>query len=221
MLFNAVLIGHGGPELYHAVFAGRDQAAIKGPKFREVAEIFGKLRGLVDPGSPGRNWNDATALVSTGKAGMQVMGDWAKGEFAAAGLSAGKDYGCVFVGQSQDIIMGGDVFVFPKTDDPAARAAQDKMAEVMLDPATQLAFNTVKGSMPVRLDVDTSKMDACAQKGEKAVADPARQVEVSDMLITPDLSGALDDVITQYWSNTGMDAEHFVELYAGAMETAG
>ena len=221
VLFNAVLLGHGGPELYQAIFANHDQDAIRGAKFREVAQIFGSLRGLVDPGSPGRNWNDATALVSTGKAGMQLMGDWAKGEFAAAGMTAGKDYGCVFVGQNQDIIMGGDVFVFPKTSDPAAQAAQDKMAEVMLDPATQIAFNTVKGSMPVRLDVDTSKMDACAQKGEKAIADPARQIPVSDMLITPDLSGALDDVITQYWNNAGMDAAQFVELYSGAIETAG
>ena len=25
---------------------------------------------------------------------MQIMGDWAKGEFIAAGLTAGKEYGC-------------------------------------------------------------------------------------------------------------------------------
>ena len=50
-----------------------------------------ELRGYVDPGSPGRNWNDATSLVIQGKAGMQFMGDWAKGEFAAAGLTPGKD----------------------------------------------------------------------------------------------------------------------------------
>ena len=63
----------------------------------KVAETFAKLRGLVDAGSPGRNWNDATTLVITGKAGMQIMGDWAKGEFIAAGQTAGKEYGCTIL----------------------------------------------------------------------------------------------------------------------------
>ena len=44
---------------------------------------------------PGRNWNDATAMVITGKAGVQMMGDWAKGEFLAANQTAGKEFGCV------------------------------------------------------------------------------------------------------------------------------
>ena len=59
-------------------------------RLQETAEVFAKLRGLVDPGSPGRNWNDATSLVITNKAAMQFMGDWAKGEFIAAGQTAGQ-----------------------------------------------------------------------------------------------------------------------------------
>ena len=58
--------------------------------------------------------------------------------------------------------------------------------------------------MPVRLDVDVSSMDACAQAGAAALRDPARQVPTTDFLISPDLSGALDDVITQFWNNPGM-----------------
>ena len=34
---------------------------MKSAEFSKVAETFGKLRDYVDPGSPGRNWNDATA----------------------------------------------------------------------------------------------------------------------------------------------------------------
>ena len=61
-------------------------------------------------------------------------------------------------------MIGGDVFVFPATKDKAQLAAQDKLAEVLLDPETQIAFNKKKGSIPVRLDVDVSSMDVCAQK---------------------------------------------------------
>ena len=101
---------------------------------------------------------------------MQVMGDWAKGEFIAAGQTADKEYGCTVL--PGGYVMGGDVFVFPKIDDPARQKAQDVMATLMLAPDTQLAFNSKKGSVPVRLDLDVSGMDACAQKGMQELRDP-------------------------------------------------
>jgi glucose/mannose transport system substrate-binding protein len=219
-LFNSVLIGEGGTDLYYSIYRDGSVDAVKGGKFKAVAELFKQLQTTVDAGSPGRNWNDATAMVITGKAGMQVMGDWAKGEFSSAGLTPGKEYGCAVVGEG-GYLMGGDVFVFPKSDDPAVRAAQLKLATVMLDPATQIAFNTKKGSVPVRLDVDVSSMDACAQAGATALKDPKRQVPTTDFLISPDLSGALDDVITQYWNTPAMGTDEFVAKFTAAMQTAG
>ena len=215
-LFNSVLVGEGGTDLYYQIYRDKKLDAVKGPKFREVAELYRKLHDFVDPGSPGRNWNDATSLVITGKAGMQVIGDWAKGEFSAAGLTPGKDYGCAVVGEG-GYLMGGDVFVFPKGGD---RAVQEKLASVLVEPGTQVAFNEKKGSVPVRLDVDVSGMDACAQKGVAALRDPKRQVPTTDFLISPDLSGALDDVITQYWNNAGMSTDDFVAKFVAAFESA-
>ena len=46
----------------------------------------------------------------------------------------------------------------------------------MLEPETQIEFNKKKGSVPVRLDVDVSSMDVCAQKGMAALHDPSQQV---------------------------------------------
>jgi len=40
-------------------------------------------------------------------------------------------------------------------------------------------------------------------------------------LISPDLSGALDDVITQYWNTPAMGADEFVAKFTAAMQTAG
>src|SRR3712207_1555358 len=48
-LFRAVLLGHSGADLYRRTYAERDQKAAQDPKFREAAEIFAKMRGLVDP----------------------------------------------------------------------------------------------------------------------------------------------------------------------------
>jgi glucose/mannose transport system substrate-binding protein len=220
-LFNAMLVGDAGTDLYYRIYRDGDQEAVRSDGFRKVAELFKQLQGLTDAGSPGRNWNDATAMVLTGKAGMQVIGDWAKGEFTAAGQVADQDYGCAIVGQG-GYLMGGDVFVFPVVDDAtSANETQATLAEIMFAPETQIAFNTIKGSVPSRLDVDVSGMDACAQKGAAALKDPARQVPTTDFLISPDLSGALDDVITQFWNNQGMTADQFVEQFIGAMQAAG
>jgi glucose/mannose transport system substrate-binding protein len=216
-LFNSVLVGDGGTDLFLQIYRDGNLDAVKSDKFKSVADLFHQLHETVDAGSPGRNWNDATSMVITGKAGMQVIGDWAKGEFTSAGLTPGKEYGCAIVGQG-GYLMGGDVFVFPKGGDTVVQA---KMAEVMFDPETQIEFNKKKGSVPSRLDVDVSSMDACAQAGAAALRDPARQVPTTDFLISPDLSGALDDVITQFWNNPGMTTDEFVEKFVDAFQSAG
>jgi glucose/mannose transport system substrate-binding protein len=219
LLFNAVLLEDAGADVYRKVLTGGDSEAVKSDGFRKAAETFGELRGLVDAGSPGRNWNDATNLVITGKAAVQMMGDWAKGEFIAAGQTPDKQYGCTILGGGY--VMGGDVFVFPKIEDPAQKAAQDKLAEVMFAPQTQIEFNMKKGSVPVRLDVDVSDMDVCAQKGMAELRDPAQQIPSDNFLSTPDLVGAVQDAVTQFWHNPSMKVETFIENYAGAVETAG
>ena len=221
-VFNSVLLTEGGRDLYLEVLGKKNIDAIKGDGFHEVAETFAGLRDLVDQGSPGRKWNDATNMVITGKAAMQVMGDWAKGEFIAAGQTAGEEYGCVILGgdNSGAYIMGGDIFVFPNVEDPAQQSAQEKLAELMMAPETQIEFNKKKGSVPVRLDVDVSSMDVCAQKGMAALQDPARQIPSDSFLTTPDMYGALQDVITEYWNTPSMDVDTFVENYAAAMEAA-
>jgi glucose/mannose transport system substrate-binding protein len=219
-LFRAVLVGHGGADMFRKFYGSRDQAVVKSPKFKEVVDLFGKMRGLVDPGSPGRNWNDATALVITNKAAMHFNGDWAKGEFIAAGQTAGKEYGCTIVGESPKEVIGGDVFVFPATKDKSQLATQDKLIQVLLDPTSQIEFNKKKGSIPVRMDVDVSSMDICAQKSHAILSDPANQVESMEILSTPNFSGAIQDAVTQYWNNPSMTADAFIEKIVSAIRDA-
>ena len=148
-LFNAVLVGQRRPRHVRRVLGQARRRHGEEPRVQDVAETYKRLRGYVDPGSPGRNWNDATSLVIQGKAGMQFMGDWAKGEFTAAGLTPGKDYGCTVLGDhGMAYVMGGDVFAFPKPEGPGqdqgaavarpgaagARHADRVQAEEGLDP---------------------------------------------------------------------------------------
>ena len=200
-VFTAVLTNVGGRELYLKVLRDRDRSAIQSDAFRNVLLTFKRLQGYVDKGSPGRNWNDATAMLITGKAGVQFMGDWAKGEFTLAGQVAGRDYGCIAgFGANAPYIIQGDVFVFPKTRNPEAIKAQHLLASVITAPATQVAFSIRKGSIPIRTDVDASKMDLCAQQGIAIMKDKSRHLGNGEVYLTPDQNGALADILTAYWN---------------------
>ena len=65
---------------------------------------------------------------------------------------------------------------FRSLKDPATQKAQLVLAKVMLDPETQIRFSQKKGSIPVRLDLDMSSLDICAQKAVKLLADKNHQV---------------------------------------------
>lgn len=201
ILFSAMLANMGGRDFYLKVLRDRDQAALKSATMRNVLLNFKRLKSYVDANSPGRNWNDATAMVISGKAGFQIMGDWAKGEFTAAGQTAGRQYGCIAgLGPASPYLIQGDVFVFPRTSDPAAIKAQNLLAGVAAQPDLQVAFSKLKGSIPVRTDIDARELDPCAQKGIEIIRDRSRQLGVSEVYLTPDQNGALQDILTAYWN---------------------
>jgi glucose/mannose transport system substrate-binding protein len=215
-LFNATMAGRGGGAMFQAFWGKRDAAMVKGPEFRKVVDSFRRLKGYVDAGSPGRNWNDATNMLITGKAGVQFMGDWAKGEFTAAGQVPDKDYGCtVLSDKGTAYLLGGDVFAFPKSK--TGSAAQVLLAKTMLDPATQIAFAQKKGSIPVRLDLDVSSLDPCAQKAVKWLGDKTAQVPANELLSPPALTGTVEDLVSQFWNDPTMTADVFITKVAAAL----
>lgn len=217
-LFSAVLAGQGGAEAFVSFWGKRDPAFAKGPAFRRVADTYRRLRSYVDPGSPGRNWNDATALVIQGRAGMQVMGDWAKGEFTAAGQTAGKEYGCtVLSDRGMAYAIGGDVFAFPRSKSADAARAQTVLAQVFTDPANQVAFSAKKGSIPARMDADVSALDECARKAHGWLLDPSAQVPATELLSPPAVTGAVEDLVSQFWNDPSMATDQFVTQVAAAL----
>ncbi len=217
ILFQAMLANVGGKELYLQVLRERSPKAINSDAFRNVLLAFKRLQSYVDAGSPNRNWNDATALLISGKAGVQIMGDWAKGEFAAARQTAGKDYGCIAgLGPNVPYLIQGDAFVFPKTKNADAARAQKLLAATMLAPATQVAFNKLKGSLPILANADASQMDVCAQAGMAILKDKSRAVGMIEVFLSPDQNGALQDVLTSYW-NTRMPVEKAQQKIASAL----
>ena len=164
-MFEGVVLTTGGPEFYKKVFMDLDPASINSPTMATVFQRMEKLRGYVDPNFSGRDWNLATAMVIKGDALMQVMGDWAKGEFVSAHKVAGKDYGCYrFPGTQGVVTFNTDQFVFFQKG-KALTPAQHQMASDIENKSFQIAFNLKKGSVPARIDVSDAEFDACGKKG--------------------------------------------------------
>ena len=64
-VFNMILLSQVGIDGFLKIYVDKDksQASIDGVK--KTLEILGKLRGYVDAGAAGRNWNDATAMLTS------------------------------------------------------------------------------------------------------------------------------------------------------------
>lgn len=210
ILFSGIMLNMpGGTDLYNRIFADRDPTVFDSPGFHNLLMTFKKFTDYVDPGSPGRNWNDATNLLIKGDAAFQIMGDWVKGEFDSVKLQAGKDYGCISrFGKTAPYVIAGDVFIFPKNQSSdSEEKVQHLLASTFLNPNTQVAFSIRKGSIPVRSDVNANLMDICAQQGLEIMQDKSRHLAHFDQLMTPDEEGQVGDIISEFWNGNGQIEE--------------
>ncbi|CAG4885833.1 ABC transporter substrate-binding protein [Paraburkholderia gardini] len=223
--FETVALGVGGAAFYKKAFVQLDPATLKGPTMVKALETFKKIKAYTDKGQTGRDWNMATGMVITGKAAMQFMGDWAKGEFSVANKVPGKDYLCVPGPGSQNAYtFNVDSFAFFKVKSPDVQKGQKDLASLLLSPKFQEIFNLNKGSIPVRQGMDLSKFDACAHRSAADfTSSQARGTLVPswahDMVDTPAVEGAFYDVIGNYWSDDNETAQEAADKLAVAART--
>src|SRR5580658_557460 len=164
-MFDAVVMSTGGPNFSKTAFIDMDEATLKSDTMKKAFDNLAKLRTYTDPNYAGRGWNDATAMVIKGDALVQVMGDWAKGEFVNANQKADKDFLCYrFPGTDGDVIYNTDMFAMFKVA-ADRQAAQLALADATMSISFQSAFNVVKGSVPARMDVPDTAFDICGKKG--------------------------------------------------------
>ena len=222
ILVQDLLLAIAGTENYIAVYKDRNLDIAKGPEFTAVFEAIATARQFAPADKMVPQWNEAVALVIEGKAAANVMGDWAGGEFAVAGLVAGKDYDCLpGLGLSDVLDTGGDVFYFPKNADPEVTKAQLVMASMMVTKEVQVAFNLKKGSLPMRADVDLNAANDCMKKGLAILDDPNKvPVPGPIQMVDRDTLNQINDLLNEFFSNpemTAADAQaKFVELIGAA-----
>ena len=224
--FELVVLGTAGPAFYNRAFVELDPQAIQSPEMTRALNTFRKIKQYTDEGAPGRDWNLATAMVIEGKAAMQFMGDWAKGEFSVAGKKPGTDYICApSPGTAQDFVFNIDSFAMFDLDDEELERGQNDLAAAILSPEFQEVFNLNKGSIPVRLGQSMDKFDDCAKLASKDFVASAQAGSLvpsmaHGMSTYAATQGAIYDTVTEFYNNDDITAEAAAEKMLKAIAAA-
>jgi glucose/mannose transport system substrate-binding protein len=169
-VFDSVVLATGGADFYRKALIELDEKALGSPTMEKVFQRMGQFKKLIDKDFSGRDWNVAAGMVISGKAGFQIMGDWAKGEFTNAKKEPGKDYLCFPVPGTQGTVsfLSNQFAMFKVTGDKVA--SQTAMAKASYDAKVQSEFNVLKGAIPARSDVSDAAFDACGKRAIKELA---------------------------------------------------
>lgn len=220
-VFDSVVLATGGADFYRKAFVDLDSQALGSPTMTKIFERMTQLRGLVDKDFSGRDWNVASGMVISGKAGFQIMGDWAKGEFTNAKKQPGSDYLCFPVPGTQGSVafLSNQFAMFKVGSDKAD--AQMKMASASFNSDIQADFNVLKGAVPARTDVPDSAFDSCGKRAMKELAEASKKNTLVGSIAHGHASptaikNAFYDVITRHFNGQIDNAKAVKEMVAAA-----
>lgn len=163
ILFNNLNAASMGSEAFEAFFTGKspiDEAALR----KSIALLDEVLTKYVNDSAadPEFGWTNAASLMIQGKAGMFIHGDWAKGYLVELSYIPGFDFGVVGMPGASDLFLYG-VDVFAMLEGAANPEPTKRFLETVGSKQGQIAFNKLKGSTPIRLDVDPGELDPAGQ----------------------------------------------------------
>jgi glucose/mannose transport system substrate-binding protein len=216
-IFDGVALSLGNG-FYKSALIDLNEDALGGALMVEAFNRMGTLRSYVDDNFSGRDWNLASAMVINGEAGMQMMGDWAKGEFLKAGQVPGSDFVCIrFPGTQGSVTFNSDQFAM--FSGSGSSEAQKAMASSVMNPVFQSAFNVVKGSVPARTDVPDMMFDGCGKKGmaDLAAANAAGSLFGSmahGHTVPAGIKNAMYDVVTAHFNGEYSAEDAAAEMVA-------
>lgn len=225
-VFEIVMLGLAGSDFYRKALVEVDPEALQSDTMIAVFDQMRKMRGYVDDNFSGRDWNLATTMVMNGDAAIQIMGDWAKGEFLAADMVPGEDFVCAPAPNQGGYILNSNSFAFFRNAGESEDQAdgRDLMASLMLSEDVQIEYTLYKGSVPARLGVNRDRYDECAvismEDVETTLESNTLVPSMAHEMATSSANrGAFVEVVTEHF-NSDMTSQEAVERLVEAIELA-
>ena len=172
-VFESVLLGEAGPALYNELIVQRKSSAWMQPPVARALWRLRWLRSVSGDAPTERAWTESAHELMNQGAAMLLMGDWAKGELLAWGAREQTDFGCVVVPGTEAMHLYSVDTLAMLVNARHRVATQEKVAETIVAMPAQLAYNRVKGSVPVRRDLSAAAlnaMDSCGRASWEAFA---------------------------------------------------
>jgi glucose/mannose transport system substrate-binding protein len=165
-LFENTLLGVIGPDGWTKI--GDDSFDWRGAQLRQALTRFGQIVSRADKSAGGLTWDQAAKKLATGQCAFLSMNDSVYGELVANHVSEGKDFGYVpYPGTSGAYLAIVDTFVVSADAKDGVNGLN--FLDTVADPKTSLEFNKVKGSVPVRKDVDVSSLPAYQRQASESL----------------------------------------------------
>ncbi|QDL55952.1 ABC transporter substrate-binding protein [Rhodoferax aquaticus] len=206
-VFESVALGVGGPAFYNNALMRLDKSALGSEDMKKTLEVFRRIKAYTDDKSPGRDWNVTTDMVIKGNAGFQFMGDWAKGEFMAAGQQPGKEFTCTAApGTENAYTFNVDSFAMFQLRSWEAQKAQGYLAYLLMGDDFQKKFNLRKGSIPARLNTSMDKFDDCAKASSRDFVATSKAGTLlpsvaHGMALSSAYQADMRAIVSEYWRN--------------------
>jgi glucose/mannose transport system substrate-binding protein len=221
-IFEALALGQGGADFYVSAFSRLDQSALTGPAMIRALETLRRMKPYCTPDNSGRDWNLATADVLNGRAALQIMGDWSKGEFVQAGKVQGTDYLCVpSPTLNGEYSFAADTLTMFKLTETKAIAAQQDFVSLLMSQEGQEVFNLFKGNIPARTDANLTRYDDYAKQSARDFSGAASKGVLvpswaHNMAVQDDVRLAWFDIVDAFWRNDKMSAQDAARRFADA-----
>lgn len=160
IMFNSLAMGSMGADAFHDFMAGgtgHDAELMAAIDLQDM--VLANYIDATKASGATFGWTEAATEVKEGRAAMFFHGDWAKGYYVQLGSTPGVDFGVVGPPGASDVFWYGiDLFALPAhAKNPTG--ARNFLATVG-SVEGQIAFNKLKGSSPIRTDVDVTKLDS-------------------------------------------------------------
>ncbi len=140
----------------------------RGSQLRQALSTFAEIVSRADPNAGGLTWDQAAKKLATGQCAFLSMNDSVYGELEADKAVEGKDFGYVpYPGTTGAYLAIVDTFVVSSDARDGVNAM--KFMATIADPKTSLEFNKVKGSVPIRNDVDVSSLPAYQRQASESL----------------------------------------------------
>ena len=198
-LLETILIADLGVDAYNGLFDGKTDWG--GAEVTKALGHYKTIVGFTDSSLYTEDWEPAMKPIMDGKAAFNVMGDWAVAGFDAAGKKAGEDY-VYFPVPGTDGIFDflADSFTLP--DGAKHPGGAKNWLNAISSKDGQIAFNTVKGSIPARTDLTDEEKGKFSEYQRSAMESFAKDKIVSSIAhgaaLPAKATNAMNDALTKF-----------------------